>query len=468
MRPEGRHKLLARQLRRSFGTPPDVPPHLETFVAAVDQAYEQADADRAILERSLATVSRELEERMTALSLADRAKSAFLANMSHELRTPLNAIIGYSEMLLEDGEDLTADAIAADLRRIQSAGTHLLALINDILDLSKIEAGKMDLYLESFSTRALIDDVAATVHPLLDTRGNRLDVVLAPELGVQRADLTKCRQILLNLLSNAGKFTERGVVTLTAEPVTREDGIPAVRFAVSDSGIGMTAEQLAKLFRPFTQADESTTRRFGGTGLGLTITRHFARMMGGDVTVASTFGHGTTFTVVLPVEVVASPTPDAPTSQPAPTPAPSSPPAPDAPLILVIDDDPAARELLLRILSKAGYRVEAVADGREAVQQAMARRPAAVTLDVMMPTMDGWTVLQALKADPALATIPVVMVSLLEHQELARSLGTTDYLQKPVQRETLLTVVNRLVRGGSSAVELAFLDATTDALPPTT
>ena len=466
MRPDGRHKLLARQLRRCFGTAEEVPPHLQPFVAAVGQAYEQADADRAILERSLATVSQELEERIAALRLADRAKSAFLANMSHELRTPLNAIIGYSEMLLEEGESLDVGEITADLRRIQSAGKHLLALINDILDLSKIEAGKMDLFLETFPTRTLVEDVVATVRPLLDARGNRLEVVLAPTVGTQRADLTKCRQILLNLLSNAGKFTERGVVTLTAEPVTPDDGVPALRFAVTDSGIGMTPEQLEKLFRPFTQADESTTRRFGGTGLGLTITRHFAQMMGGDVTVESTFGQGTTFTVLLPAEVVVPTRPEEPAQQPATTTRPTTPER-EAPVVLVVDDDPEARRLLVRILSRGGYRVETAADGREAVVRAKTLRPAAITLDVMMPTMDGWAVLQALKADPALATIPVVMVSLLEQQGLAQSLGATEYLQKPVRRETLLTVVGRLVQAGSASVELAFIDAAADPLPPT-
>ena len=465
MPPEGRHKLLARQLRRQFGAPDAVPEALRPFVAAVEQAYEQADADRALLERSLDAVSRELEDRLAALRLADRAKSAFLANMSHELRTPLNAIIGYSEMLLEEGDDLRPGEIAADLRRIQGAGKHLLGLINDILDLSKIEAGKMGLFLETFPTRTLVDEVVATIQPLLAARGNRLDVVLADTLSTQRADLTKCRQILLNLLTNANKFTEQGVITLTAEPTVGTEGMPAVRFIVSDSGIGMTAEQMAKLFKPFTQADESTTRRFGGTGLGLTITRHFAQMMGGDVTVASVFGQGSTFTVRLPAEVAAPVEPVPPAPRPAPdatTPA----PAPNAPRILVVDDDAEARQLLLRILSRAGYQVDTAADGREAVVTATARRPAVITLDVMMPTMDGWAVLQTLKADPTLATIPVVMVSLLEQTALAQSLGASEYLQKPVRRDTLLTVVHRLVQDGHASVELAFVDAAADVPPP--
>ena len=224
--------------------------------------------------------------------------------MSHELRTPLNAIIGYSEMLQEEAQDQHAEGFVPDLQRINAAGKHLLELINDILDLSKIEAGKMELYLETFEVGPLVRDVAAVLEPLAQKNANRLEVQCAPDVGAMRADLTKLRQALFNLLSNACKFTEQGVVTVS---VTREaataDGGDSIVFAVRDTGIGMTPEQMARLFEEFGQADASTTRRYGGTGLGLAISRRLCRMMGGDITVASEPGRGSTFTIRLPAEV---------------------------------------------------------------------------------------------------------------------------------------------------------------------
>jgi PAS domain S-box-containing protein len=234
--------------------------------------------------------------------LANRAKSQFLANMSHELRTPLNAIIGYAEILHEEAEDRGLQEFVPDLSRIRSSGRHLLALINDVLDLSKIEAGKMELYLEEFSLRQVIEDVAATVAPLVARNSNTLQLQVSDELGVMCADAIKFRQVLLNLLSNASKFTESGVVTLTASAV-RRDGVDHAVIEVRDSGIGMTQEQMAKLFEAFAQADASTTRRYGGTGLGLAISRKFCRMMGGDIMVASEPGVGSTFTLRLPLRV---------------------------------------------------------------------------------------------------------------------------------------------------------------------
>jgi signal transduction histidine kinase len=234
--------------------------------------------------------------------LANRAKSQFLANMSHELRTPLNAIIGYAEILHEEAEDRGLQEFVPDLSRIRSSGRHLLALINDVLDLSKIEAGKMELYLEEFSLRQVIEDVAATVAPLVARNSNTLQLQVSDELGVMCADAIKFRQVLLNLLSNASKFTESGLVTLTAT-AARRGGVDHAVIEVRDSGIGMTQEQMAKLFEAFAQADASTTRRYGGTGLGLAISRKFCRMMGGDITVASEPGVGSTFTLRLPLRV---------------------------------------------------------------------------------------------------------------------------------------------------------------------
>jgi signal transduction histidine kinase len=240
----------------------------------------------------------------TAAEEASRAKSAFLANMSHELRTPMNAIIGYSEMLLEDARDAGQAETVRDLEKIRSAGKHLLALINEILDLSKIEAGKMELYLEDFDLLSVIRDVESTIKPLVEKNGNILLVDCPAALPAMRADLTKLRQGLFNLLSNAGKFTENGRITF-AISTEKADGRAWVSFQVADTGIGMTRDQVAKVFEAFTQADNSTTRKYGGTGLGLTITRKFCQMMGGDISVVSEPGSGTAFTIRLPIQVMA-------------------------------------------------------------------------------------------------------------------------------------------------------------------
>jgi PAS domain S-box-containing protein len=246
---------------------------------------------------------KELKEAKVAAEAANATKSQFLATMSHELRTPLNAIIGYTEMMQEEAEDNGHDEYVPDLKKVHSSAKHLLALINDVLDLSKIEAGKMDLYLETVEVKPLIDDVVAVVAPLVDKKANRLSVNLGPNLGAIHADITKVRQSLFNLLSNASKFTERGTITLDVYR-SWQDGAEIFHFIVSDTGIGMNKEQLGRMFQAFTQADASTTRKFGGTGLGLVISRNFCQMMGGDITVESEEGKGTKFTIVLPVVVV--------------------------------------------------------------------------------------------------------------------------------------------------------------------
>ena len=261
------------------------------------QVHELASARRAML-----NILEDLEEAKQEALEATKAKSTFLANMSHELRTPMNAILGYSEMLMEDAEDQGQEDFIPDLQKIHTAGKHLLGLINEILDLSKIEAGKMDLFLESFDVAGMINDVASTLKPLVDKNANTLQVHRAPDLGTMHADLTKVRQSLFNLLSNASKFTEKGTITLEAAPVLR-DGAKWLSFRVADTGIGMTPEQIDKLFQPFVQADASTSRKYGGTGLGMTITQLFVKMMGGEMSVASEPGAGTTFTVLLPTEV---------------------------------------------------------------------------------------------------------------------------------------------------------------------
>ena len=273
----------------------------EAFNRMADQLADlYANLERKVEARTsdLAAALAELEVKGRELEMASRHKSQFLANMSHELRTPLNAIIGYSEMLQEEAEDLGEDAFLPDLRRINAAGKHLLGLINDILDLSKIEAGRMDLYPETFDVQQMIQDVAAIVQPLIEKNGNTLVIICPDDLGTMHADQTKLRQILFNLLSNAAKFTDHGTITLRVAPQNA-----VVTFAVSDTGIGMTEEQLGRLFEAFSQAEASTTSKYGGTGLGLAISRHFCRLMGGDLTVTSVYGQGSTFTVQLPADV---------------------------------------------------------------------------------------------------------------------------------------------------------------------
>ncbi len=377
----------------------------------------------------------EAEHARGAAEEANRAKSAFLANMSHELRTPLNAIIGYSEMLAEEAEDAGRDNDLADLQKIRSAGKHLLALINDVLDLSKIEAGKMEVHLETFDVPAMLQDVVSTIAPLVEKNGNRLEVRCTEGLGTLRADLTKVRQALFNLLSNACKFTSGGVITL-AVGRERLDGADWLRFGVADTGIGISPEQLKKLFQAFSQADASTSKKYGGTGLGLIISRRFCQMMGGDITVESTPGQGSTFTIRLPIDGVARKTTvtlDGEGSRVA-----ASTPPKGVPTVLVIDDDPAARELMQRFLAQQqGLHMAGAASGEEGLRLAKELRPAVILLDVLMPGMDGWAVLTALKADPELAPIPVIMASILDEENMGFALGATDFLTKPIDRARL-------------------------------
>jgi GAF domain-containing protein/CheY-like chemotaxis protein len=395
-------------------------------------------ATQSVLAIQNARLFKEIEEKSAQLEVASRHKSEFLANMSHELRTPLNAIIGYSEMLQEDAADLGAERFVADLQKIHASGRHLLELINAVLDLSKIEAGKMDLYLETLDIAGLVRDIVSVIQPLAEKNTNRLALDCAETIGTMHADLTKVRQSLFNLLSNACKFTERGTVSLAVARDTDDAG-EWITFAVTDTGIGMTPEQIGRLFEDFSQAEASTTRRYGGTGLGLALSRRLCRMMGGEITVHSTPGAGSTFTMRLPAVVVEA------SVEPAPVASAASEPQ-VAGTILVIDDDATVRDLMQRFLVKEGFRVALAAGGEDGLRLARELRPDAITLDVMMPGMDGWAVLSALKADPDLADIPVIMLTIVDDKNLGYALGASDYLTKPLDRERLLSVLNKYRR----------------------
>jgi signal transduction histidine kinase/CheY-like chemotaxis protein/HAMP domain-containing protein len=381
----------------------------------------------------------ELEAAMVEADAANVAKSSFLANMSHELRTPLNAIIGYSEILQEMAQDDGLDEYTRDLSKIQSAGRHLLNLISEILDLSKIEAGKMDLYLEDVPIPGLLDEITAIVKPLVEKNGNTLQMHCPPDIGELYTDRTKLKQNLLNLLSNATKFTSSGTVTLTIARDTTMGHSP-VTFTVQDTGIGMTPEQVAKLFSPFAQADASTTKRFGGTGLGLAITRHFCEILGGSIRVDSIAGVGSTFTMVLPSHLP----PVALTADQSVRLADAEADV-NSPLVMVVDDDASSRELMAIVLRKEGWRVVEAGSGEVALEMARKFKPSAITLDIMMPHMDGWSVLTALKADPELAGIPVVVVTIAADRGFAFSLGANDFMTKPIDRLHLGSLMHHLL-----------------------
>jgi signal transduction histidine kinase/CheY-like chemotaxis protein len=402
---------------------------LQTFAAQSVLAIQNAR-----LFSEIEVKSRQLAAARDAADEANRTKSSFLANMSHELRTPLNAIIGLTDMLVSNAARFGTDKALEPLRRVHRAGTHLLGLINQVLDLSKIEAGKLELNLESVSIPPLVEEVIGTARPLAEQNKNRLSVECPSDLPPMEADAMRVRQILLNLLSNACKFTKDGSIILRAVRVVHQ-GQDCIAFAVTDSGIGMTPEQLGRLFEEFSQGDATTARQYGGTGLGLAITRRLCQMMGGDVSVTSEVGKGSTFMVRLPVAAAAVSARDE--VRDAGTDGRSG------DCVLVIDDDATARELIADYLRQAGFAVITAAGGAEGLKRAKDHHPIAITLDVMMPDIDGWTVLAALRGDPQLADIPVVMATIVDERRQGMTLGAVGYLTKPIDGDKLVEIIRR-------------------------
>jgi signal transduction histidine kinase/CheY-like chemotaxis protein len=400
----------------------------------------QTLASQSVLAIENARLFKESQAKSDQLAEASKLKSQFLANMSHELRTPLNAIIGLTEMVLEDARDLKRPEEVEPLERILRAAHHLLELINDILDLSKIEAGRMDLHVETFPIAPLVDDVISTISPVATKNGNEIIVHCPPDIGEMHADQTRIRQALLNLVSNASKFTEHGRVTVDVARVT-DRGHAEITMTVADTGIGMSPEQVGRLFQEFVQADPSTTRKYGGTGLGLAISRRFCQMMGGEIAVQSELGRGSTFTIRLPAHIeAAQPTPLLRRVRPER--------APKAPvkgsLILIVDDDQTVCDVMGRYLEREGFAVRTATGGREGLRLARELHPAAITLDINMPDLDGWTVLAAIKGDPQLASIPVVLVTIEDNRSRGYSLGAAEYLTKPIDRERLIALLREI------------------------
>ena len=365
---------------------------------------------------------------------ASKAKTAFLANMSHELRTPLNAIIGYSELLREECEDVLSAQQVTDLDRIVGAGRHLQSLIKDTLDLSKIEAGKVELVVRPFDVGKMIDEVIGTVQMLAETRSNRLVVERGPNLGIMVSDRTKLVQILYNLLSNAIKFTTLGTICFTA---TRNgDGLV---FTVQDTGIGIPWDKLDLVFGAFNQVDEETTRRYGGTGLGLTITRHFSELMGGDISVSSELGFGSTFTLQLPA-TVASGSADRRRSG-------ESPRSVSHPLVLVFSDDARLAEIVRQALAPRGIPVLPVANGAEGLRLAAQLRPMVMILDDRFSETDLGTLLLSCSSDPEVTGIPRFVVGQLPTQDFAR--GATRALPRPLRCGPLLAALQPYLRAAA-------------------
>ncbi len=411
----------------------DPSPEVMVVASAIGQQIAVA-MDNASLYARMVEYAQEMEEARQSAEAASQAKSAFLAGMSHELRTPLNAIIGFTRIVRRKGEGVLPEKQVENLDKVLVSADHLLGLINTVLDISKIEAGRMDVHPVNFQLRPLVDLLVATSQPLVRA-GVRLEAQVPAGL-LLFSDQDKVKQILINLLSNAAKFTHQGQITVTA----RRAG-EMLYLDVSDTGIGIPGEAQGRVFQEFQQADSSTTRQYGGTGLGLPISLKLARLLGGDLTVTSHQGVGSTFTLAIPMRYDAA-LPRHATSEPEAGPLKHG----EAPLVLVIDDNPDMHHLLEQNLGDAGYRVASAYGGDEGIQKAHDLQPFAITLDIMMPHKDGWQVLHELKSDPHTRHIPVILITIVDKQALGFRLGASDYLVKPLDDKAVLGALQRLSR----------------------
>ena len=432
----GRLAVLAGPFTPGFGT--DEISRVQQFMTAVAAALDRA----RLLDQ--------LKEANAQLIEANKHKSVFLASMSHELRTPLNAILGFSELLIDAPEGQHPhETRLRFLQQIHSSGKHLLGLINDILDLSKIEAGQMELRLQLVSISDMASQVLSIVEPLAAQKGIQLEAGVAG-LGEIEADASKFKQMLLNLVSNAIKFTPSGGTVRISGTRLAE----AAEISVADTGIGIAEADQGRIFHEFQQVDAGADRQQQGTGLGLTLTRRFARLHGGDVRVESEPGKGSMFTIHMPLQVVTQ----GRVVEPMDSVLVRSVGNAAAPLVLVVEDDPPAAELLSRQLEKAGFRAEILRSGADVVARARKSKPAAITLDILLPGLDGWEVLNRLKHDEVTSSIPVIVISVVDNPELGMALGAVDYFVKPVPAEELVTRLRRFNFGGSPKTRVLVVD----------
>lgn len=477
-------KLVKNDFLGSFDASNEFAPReiseLTNAIVSVTNGFQQSQVEIRELNESLQTKvddatsqlrdsNEMLEDALDDAEQANRAKSSFLANMSHELRTPLNAILGYSDLLEEELVEKELTSLVPDITKIQAAGKHLLNLISDILDLSKIEAGKMDVYLETFDLNEFVQEINDTLHPIVEKKNNQLNVDIDDSVTKMHADMTKVKQVIFNLISNSSKFTEDGVVTLTVQN-TRENHREWVIFEVKDNGIGMTSDQLDKLFKSFSQADETTTKKFGGSGLGLAISRYFCRMMGGDITVTSAPGEGATFRIQLPVLVSSDDVDQYTQSSKVSEKLSQGDNAITDPKdyrmgeafkeilshperrkvvsrILVIDDDPAIRDVLKRLLLRKGYETSFAIDGKEGLELSKSENPDVILLDIQLPELDGWEVLSQLKEYKATKNIPVIILTVGDDAKNEwEEKGAQGYLSKPLDRRKIENVINSCLR----------------------
>ncbi|MDH5328082.1 MAG: ATP-binding protein [Gammaproteobacteria bacterium] len=413
------------------------------------------------LEKELLDVQSSLEqrirERTTELAEArdhalksSQIKSAFLANMSHELRTPLNAIIGYSEILEEEADAAGVEQFGPDLKKIKSAGAHLLSLVSDILDLSKIEAGKMEMTLKSLDLHKLLDEVSIAVLPLINYNTNHFILEVDPELDEIVSDSAKLSQSLINLLSNAAKFTNAGVITLS---VTRSAEHNEIWFSVKDTGIGISSQEIKHLFEEFSQVDSTSTRKYGGTGLGLTISKRFTEMLGGRIDVQSESGKGTEFIIRLPLSLNRPETiaiPNTPLSREKGNDRRSY-----VSTVLVIDADPNALLFLPEYLQKAGFNISVAETAKRGLHLARRVDPDVILLDILLPQDEGWGCLLELKADVDLNHIPVIVLSKVDEKTKAYDMGAAHYLKKPVKEADLTRAIRNCVRKQSESQQSA-------------